>query len=114
VIGGMRLPNRENAYIHSPKLTEYLLSETHRVGRFKARVLLAAGFDETNLNILEQGLIAIALESDVVQEIPSGYGTKYVIDGLLETPSGITLNLRTIWIIDAGETRPRLVTAYPV
>jgi len=66
----MRLPNRENAYIPRRKLTQYLISELHPGAKFKARLLLAAGFNETNLNILEQGLIAIALEQDVTQEVP--------------------------------------------
>ena len=72
----MLLPNREDAYIPPPKLTEYLLSEIHPVGRFKAQLLLASGFNRTNLNILEQGLIAIAFEQEVTQAIPPEYGTK--------------------------------------
>jgi hypothetical protein len=33
----MRLPNAEKAVIERRKLTEYLLSETHPTGRFKAQ-----------------------------------------------------------------------------
>lgn len=36
-----------------------------------------------------------------------------ICEGELETPSGRRLGVRTIWIIDRGQERPRLVTAYP-
>jgi hypothetical protein len=44
----------------------------------------------------------------------SSYGTKYVIDGMIETPDNIAVQVRTVWIIEEGEDRPRFVTAYPV
>lgn len=109
----MKLPNRENAYVPLAKLTDYLLSLNHPFGRAKALLLINLGYDNSNANELERGLMTIARESDVAQELPSDYGTKYVIDGLLETPSGAALDLRTIWIIESGESRPRFVTAYP-
>ena len=109
----MRLPNSESAYIRTSKLTDYLLSETHPVGRAKARLLLAAGFDTTNVNILEQGLIAIALFEEVREVTPSAYGTKYVIDGSLQSPNGSLVQLRTVWIIDRDNSDPRFITAYP-
>ena len=45
----MKLPNRENAYIPPRKLTEYLLSETHSIGKSKAKFFRAIGFDEENV-----------------------------------------------------------------
>ena len=109
----MGLPNRESAYIAQSKLTEYLLSETHPDGSSKARLLYAAGFDMTKVNILEHGLISIAQTGRVEEVATSMYGTKYVIDGVLTSPNGDLIQLRTIWIIDAGQSAPRLVTAYP-
>jgi len=41
------------------------------------------------------------------------HGQKFVLEGELEGPSGRRLRVRTIWIIDRGQERPRLVTAYP-
>jgi hypothetical protein len=41
------------------------------------------------------------------------HGIKYVLDGGMETPGGKTPVVRTIWIVDRGLDRPRLVTAYP-
>jgi hypothetical protein len=110
----MKLPNRENAYVPTSKLRDYLLSEAHPVGRWKARFFRALGFDETNVDVLEQHLIAIAHFEDVKDVVPSAHGTKYVIEGSLQTPAGSPVQVRTVWIIDAGQDRPRFVTAYPV
>jgi hypothetical protein len=109
----MKLPHRENAYIPPPKLIGYLLSETHSVGRAKAQFWRAIGFDETNLGVLEQSLIALAHSEDVKEVISSPYGVKYVIEGTPQTPSGRIVQVRTVWIIDVGQDRPRFVTACP-
>jgi hypothetical protein len=41
------------------------------------------------------------------------HGKKYIVDGAIETPSGKTPVVRTVWIVDEGSDVPRLVTAYP-
>jgi hypothetical protein len=41
------------------------------------------------------------------------HGKKYIIDGDIKTQGGKTPVVRTVWIIETGETVPRLVTAYP-
>lgn len=110
----MKLPNREKAYIPSGKLTAYLLSETHSVGKSKARLFRSAGYNETNATLLKEGLLTIAYTKDVLDTQSSEHGVKYVIEGMLQTPTGVTLSIRTIWIIDKGQDRPRFVTAYPV
>jgi hypothetical protein len=110
----MKLPNRENAYIPPQKLTDYLLSQTHSVGRSKARFFRAVGFDEGNVDVLEQRLIAIAQLEDVTEVASSPHGTKYIIEGLLQTPAGSLIRVRTVWVIETNQDRPRFVTAYPV
>ncbi|MFA5822749.1 MAG: DUF6883 domain-containing protein [Thermodesulfovibrionales bacterium] len=50
---------------------------------------------------------------DVIEAISSLHGVKYIIDGLLTTPIGGSVKMRTVWIIDKGQERPRFVTAYP-
>lgn len=110
----MKLPSWEHAYIPSPKLHDYLLSKTHPVGKWKARFFRALGFNETNLDMLEQRLIAIAHSEDVQDVVPSAYGTKYAIEGSLQTPAGSFVQVRTVWIIEIERDRPRFVTAHPV
>jgi hypothetical protein len=110
----MELPNKSHAYVSINKITDYLLSETHIIGKSKARFFRSFGFDETNVNQFEQGLIHIA-QTELVAEITETiYGKKYVIDGELKTPSGDMIYLRTVWIIETGDDIPKLVTAYPL
>lgn len=109
----MRLPNAEIARVDREKLEEYLLSETHPIGRSKAKFFRGVGFDESSIDVLVQGFLAIAKTEDVTQILASVHGVKYTVDGAVETPSGARVKLRTIWIVDQGQDRPRF-TAYPV
>ena len=110
----MRPPNAEDAQVDLEKLKGYLLSETHPIGRSKGKFFRGIGFDESNVEILEQGLIAIAKSEEIVETSSSLHGTKYIVDGLITTPSGNRVKLRTVWIIDKGQNLPRFVTAYPM
>jgi hypothetical protein len=110
----MQLPNRARAYIPQEKLVDYLLSETHAIGKSKAKFFRALGFGEKNIGQLEQGLLAIAQTEDVKESITSSHGTKYIIDGSMKTPRGVVIQLRTVWIIEPMQGNPRFVTAYPI
>ena len=110
----MQLPNHENAYIPSHKLSDYLLSRTHPVGRWKASFFRSLGFNEANLELLKECLLEFAHCQDVVDVVHSEYGTKFIIDGSLRTPSKNIVQLRTVWIICSGEGIPYFVTAYPL
>ena len=110
----MELPNKSHAYVSISKIADYLLSETHIVGRSKARFFRSFGFDETNVNQFKHGLIHIAQTESVAEITETIYGKKYAIDGVLETPSGNMIRLRTVWIIETGDDIPKLVTAYPL
>jgi hypothetical protein len=107
-------PNCEKAYVPKEKLSNYLLSETHAVGREKARYFRSIGYTAENVDDLADALVMIARSEDVCQEIASDFGTKYVIDGELVTPNGTAVQMRTVWVIDSQDARPRFVTAYPV
>jgi hypothetical protein len=109
----MQLPNRFQAYIPSQKLSAYLLSETHAVGKAKATFFRALGFTETNIPLLEHGLLALAHSAPVHDVVSSPHGIKYIIEGVLEAPNGASPRLCTVWILETGETNPRFVTAYP-
>lgn len=109
----MKLPNRDRAYIQREKITEYLLAEVHSEGASKALFFLRLGFDKLAAGRLEQYLLRIAQSGEVTSISESEHGTKYVVDGLLELPDREPINLRTVWVLDMGSDRPRLVTAYP-
>jgi hypothetical protein len=110
----MALPEAESARVDLEKLTGYLLSKSHPIGRSKARFFRGLGFNESNSTLLQRGLMRIAKEGVVVQHVTSRHGVKYVLDGEMQTPLGSRVTLRTIWIIDAGQQHPRFVTAYPL
>lgn len=82
----MTLPNRDEAYIPEPKLTEYLLSLSHPVGKSKARFFHAHGFDRSAADLLEERLLRVAREEPVVATEQTRHGTKYVVDGSIQTP----------------------------
>jgi hypothetical protein len=109
----MKLPNRTKAVIPVNKVTDYLMSKTHPVGRFKADFFLKIGFSKEHEKELEQLLLKIAQEQDVVRSISTTHGTKYIIHGTLVSPTGVRAELITVWIIEQNQENPRFVTAYP-
>ena len=109
----MMLPNREKAYVPERKLSKYLLSETHAIGRAKAKYFGSLGYTEENADQLEGALLMIAKSEAVGQKVASRYGTKYIVDGEVVTPIGTTVKLRTVWVVEPHDERPRFVTAYP-
>ncbi len=110
----MKLPNGKNAFISREKLTNYLLSETHSIGRAKAKFFRRLGFNESNVNQLEKSLLKIAKTNSIkgVKEIV--YGTNYVIEGRIKGSSGKVTTIVTVWFAKAKESKPSFVTAYPV
>jgi len=109
----MLLPNREKAYVPPEKLSGYLLSETHALGREKARFFKSHGYNKGNVSLMEQGLLTLAREGTVLQEVVSAHGIKYVVQGSMITPQGRIISVRTVWIVESGDESPRFVTAYP-
>lgn len=107
------LPNRDNAFVTSAKVTSYLLSENHPTGHSKARFFRLMGFDEDSAPQLLKGLLKIARRDSVVETEDTEHGVKYVVEGVLETPTRRKIYIRTVWIIDTGQEAPRFVTAYP-
>ena len=77
----MELPNREQAFIQPAKLTGYLLSETHSVGRSKAKFFRNLGLNEDTVSLLQQELLAIACSQKVTETMITMHGRKYVIVG---------------------------------
>ena len=101
------------AQVTEGKILEYLLSADHPTGKDKAAFFAAVGYSREEWNQLRDDLLGLARAGDVVAETPTEYGMKYVLDGVLQTPVGRAVALRTVWIADEPEDPPRLVTAYP-
>lgn len=106
-------PEEQDDASDRDKIVEYLLNREHPDNGGKAEFFIALGFDSDNWHNLATALRSLARESLVSRTVESVHGNKYIVDGRIETPSGRTANVRTVWIIDKAETTPRLVTAYP-
>ncbi len=113
VYTGMKLPNVDRVQIPQAKAVEYLLSPTHPEGAGKAEFFAAMGFRHEEWQTLAEALRQVARDFSVIKSMTSPHGRKYIIDGVLPTPSGRAPIVRTVWIVDAGADTPRLVTAYP-
>jgi hypothetical protein len=109
----MLLPNRDKAYVPSDKLSGYLLSESHPVGKSKARFFRAHGYDTETIDLFERDLLSIARTNPLKQVVESPHGIKYTISGTMNTPRGTQISVETVWITEPDDDRPRLVTAYP-
>ena len=109
----MNLPNGEHAVVEPDKVKDYLLDVAHPDGFGKATFFTAMGFQREGWEALAEALRQLARNSPVTKSMTSVHGQKYIVDGMVPTPKGQTVTVRTIWIVDTGENRPRLVTAYP-
>ena len=104
----MRLPNLQNAFIEESKLTNYLLSEEYSGG--KAGSFAAFGFSIVDWEKLRDALLQHAEDNKVVRISETLHGVKYIIEGNIITPDDRSPLIRAIWIVDAGQDKPRLVT----
>nr|VFK15435.1 MAG: hypothetical protein BECKLFY1418C_GA0070996_101523 [Candidatus Kentron sp. LFY] len=81
----MGLSNRENAWIPTAKITEYLLLVTHPAGKSKAPFFLAHGYHPGNSKILEHDLLKVARTGRIIESTHSPYGEKYASEALPQT-----------------------------
>ena len=109
----MSLPNADRAIIDAAKIRDYLLSEIHPVGRFKAAFFIALGYSAGRWELLRDDLIAVARGNTAAPGKPSPFGRTFEVDGILTGPSGRSADVRSVWIVRATEDSPRFVTAMP-
>ena len=110
----MKLPNAAQAVVPQGKVTGYLLTTAHPVGRFKAHFFSGFGFTPESWRTLAWALLRHAEEHEVAGSDGTECGTRYAVDGPLEAPDGRWPRVRVVWFVERGEAAPRLVTAYPV
>lgn len=109
----MKLPAAERAVVDSSKVRDYLLSESHPVGRFKAVFFAALGYSSANWEQLAADLRRHAADHEAVATEANPYGQKFEVRGTLRGPAARSAALVTVWIVLRGEDLPRFVTAYP-
>jgi hypothetical protein len=91
----------------------YLLSREHPTGRAKAAFFRTLGFRTERPEELQAALLKLGAAGKVIATAETSFGRKYVVDGHIEGPSGVSADIRSVWITESGSHRPRLVTAYP-
>jgi hypothetical protein len=109
----MPMPNADDAFVPLEKLTDYLLDLQHPIGGSKAVWFHGLGYHSSNKGVLEQDLLQLVHTSEDFSLKDSPFGKKYIVSGTITTPNGKKANLTTVWIIEANDSRPRLVTAIP-
>ncbi len=110
----MKLPNSGNAIIPESKITDYLLDLEHPIGRGKAIFFLRCGFNLMEWWGLADALKAHALTAEITKHEKTEFGQRYILEGVMETPSGRTPQIRSVWIVLHGTSNPQLVSAYPI
>ena len=108
----MELPFGNNLRVDKSKIVDYLLS--HSNGQGKATFFLSFGFQLDEWAVLADALKQQAKNNTIVNDVDSAYGTRYSVEGELQTPSGRRPRVRTVWILESGSQEPRLITAHPV
>lgn len=109
----MKLPFVDQLIVSETKLKDYLLSDTHPLGRTKAAILRQFGYRRDAWSVLATDLIDLVKLNEVSGQEKTQFGIRFVVDGILDTPSRRPLPLRTIWFLDNQERIPHFVTAYP-
>ena len=108
----MKLPNADRAFVDIAKLRDYSLNSAHPEGKHKARVFASSlGFTTSDADRLREMILSNVLQQEATQGRADEHGTRYTID--FETQGLFSIvTVRTAWIIDRGETFPRLVSCY--
>jgi len=105
----VKLPS--DALIATEKLTKYLLVK-RPVGD-KSEFLERAGYALDNWRQLEQDIRQQILLQEAVSIEQTRYGEYFEIRASLAGPSGVTLNVRTVWMKESSSGVTKFITLYP-
>jgi hypothetical protein len=83
----MYLPNAPDARVEKDKILGYLLNEDHPDGRHKAALFRRFGFRRAAWDTLRRALRNHAVRHEVSSVHEFSYGAKFVVEGLIDTPS---------------------------
>ncbi len=109
----MRLPNAENAYVEPAKITRYLLSLDSERGRSKAKFFMEFGFVQEDWQRLAGALVVHGSSHEVARIVETQHGTKFIVEGAMQTPDRRNPRVRTVWMIYHDSDEPWLITAHP-
>ncbi|MDP2169728.1 MAG: hypothetical protein Q8J96_04840 [Rhodocyclaceae bacterium] len=101
-----------NLRVDESKIVDYLLSRSNSHG--KAAFFLGFGFLPDAWESMSTTLKQHARIHPISAAVDSPHGTRYSVDGELETPSGRRPRVRTVWIRETDSDELRLITAHPI
>lgn len=110
----IRLPNGQQAIVDSRKLTAYCLNPAHPRGRHKARVFREVlGVEQGDSAWLQELLLNAAIYNEATMLGTDEFGDRWQID-ITATRHTRSAVIRSIWIVLAGDDRPRFVTCWVI
>ena len=71
------------------------------------------GFAPERLDELQQAFLAHVRANEISGSSQNDFGIIFEIDGELPSPDGRNPVVRVVWMLDNGETAPRLITMVP-
>jgi hypothetical protein len=98
----MKLPNASELIVEREKILGYLLNPTHRYGAAKAKFFTRFGFHARAWEILAEALRKHGRVHEVVRVRETGFGSRFVVEGALNTPAGRQPRVRSVWQFDEG------------
>ena len=108
----MRVPQSDQAILDIRKIADYCLNPSHPRGRHKAQVFREAlGLERSDASWLRGALLEAARSGEAIQVAEDAWGTQRRLDATIKR-QGKSAVVRTIWIVRAGESVPRLVTCW--
>lgn len=110
----MKIPNNNLSFVADNKITDYLLSDIHEIGKHKAAFFKCFGFDISDIATFKGSLIQHSIDREIEKTKESGFGVKYELKCEIKTPDERNPCIVTVWIVENGQGEPKLVTAYPV
>jgi hypothetical protein len=101
------VPNADHVSIDPRKLTYLLVCNAE-----KAKFFRLFGFHPSRSQGLAAALRWHIRHHHFYRDVPTRHGTKYEVRCSVPTPDGRNPCILSVWIVDAGQTVPRFVTAY--
>lgn len=102
------------AVIEDKKLTEYLLSAVHPLGKHKARVFASWGYSLANKEEFKKRLLAVVHSRKIVKQEKGSHGINYTVHGRIKVPIGGFRSIKTGWTIEDGKRIAHLAMAVPI
>jgi len=105
----VKLPG--DTIIARAKLTDYLLRQ--RDDHDKSGFLAVAGYTALDADRLEEDMRRQLLPLEASSAGEAVYGEKFILRGPLTGPSGRTLKVLSVWMVEKATGLTKFITLYP-